>query len=69
MTIDPIETEEDKQRWFEAHKQLKRMPHEIRLWLDQQEPEYREDMRRRLNEMRENRRAGYDTYYRNQKPG
>lgn len=57
--MTPAEIEEDKARWLEAHKQLQRMPHQARQWIDQQtDSEYREDMRRRLNEVRENRKSG-----------
>ena len=41
---------EDKQRWLNAHEQLKRPRHEAREWLEKLEPEHvKEDMRRRLN--------------------
>jgi hypothetical protein len=46
----------DKQRWFEANKiTASKRPEKIREWLNQQEnAEYREDMRRRLNVIRNN---------------
>ena len=46
----------DKQRWKEAHYMLtKKSPNEIRTWLNQElDEEYREDIRRRLNKIRQN---------------
>lgn len=46
----------DKQRWFEANKiTASKRPEKIREWLNQQDvAEYREDMRRRLNVIRNN---------------
>lgn len=46
----------DKQRWKEAHYMLaKKKPDEIRAWLNREfDEEYREDMRRRLNKIRQN---------------
>lgn len=46
--------EEDKRRWFKAHKiTISKRPMEIRKWLDSiADSDYRLDMARRLNQMR-----------------
>lgn len=46
--------EEDKRRWFRAHKITRsKRPMEIRKWLDSiADADYRLDMARRLNQMR-----------------
>lgn len=48
----------DKKRWLEAHKMLKtKSPMVIRAWLNNcKDSEYREDMRRRLNYIRESQK-------------
>lgn len=53
---DRAAIELDKQRWFEANKiTTSKRPEKIREWLNQQDvAEYREDMRRRLNVIRNN---------------
>lgn len=51
--------EMDKQRWLEANQLTDtKRPDEIRAWLmKQMDDEFREDMRRRLNIIRQNRQA------------
>lgn len=49
----------DKRRWLEANQLTDtKRPDEIRVWLmKQMDDEFREDMRRRLNIIRQNRQA------------
>ena len=49
----------DKRRWLEANQLTNtKRPDEIRTWLmKQMDDEFREDMRRRLNIIRQNRQA------------
>lgn len=54
--MTPEEIEEDKQRWFQAHKLLAKTLSERRKWLSQQSEEDQEDMKRRLKIVHERKK-------------
>jgi hypothetical protein len=54
--MTPAQIEEDKQRWFMAHKLLAETLANRRAWLAQQTDEMREDMQRRLKVVHENKK-------------
>lgn len=58
--MTPAEMDKDKQRWWKARQLLDTQTGpQIQKWLfEQADEEYREDMRRRLNEMHKNRKSG-----------
>ena len=48
--IEQDAVQEDKARWHLAHKMITtKSEHEIRRWLEERHPVYRQDMARRLN--------------------
>jgi hypothetical protein len=58
--LDPAAVEVDKTRWLKAWQLLRQKSQpDIRVWLNDQPEDYREDMRRRLNTVALNRKRGY----------